>query len=642
LSEKLEELIQKILSVSLKAAATRYYELAEDLVDKIDRNLFERNCDVQAWATFESILQCCKRFSHSQAAEMGAASGDALIKECQVVLEKLVDTYVVYSDIVMVNAAGVIINSAKNADLIGKEVSKDSWFKETLAGNVHVSDVRHCPLIDSLTVSYSAPIKDENGTVIGVVSTRFNWAYGQEMINSFGLLPSERAYFANKDALVIGATASLGVMSDHLYWLDAGRETASGACGYSIESDRNGSPIAVGFARTRGYNAYRGKKWSAVIVSRIEGQGYEGQLFKVEDRADENAKAISKTDKRIQSEIANEALRGTMTEVESLVTQINKNNREAKFLAINASIQSGIAGEEGDGFAIIAHEIGQLARKSLNFVSVVNRISHQLHMVVQNTITNRIVDAAQDAIDKVDRNLFERYCDVQAWTTFQLFKSAIHKAEDRTAACALAANLHKIYEVYHEVILCDAQGNVVATAIDRQLVGKNLGDRNWFLEAKNGKVNYSDVYIGKTVSHPTVTFAAPICDDSGEVIGVLSTRFNCNFLNDILKVVIRDSKSEVYLVNQDGDLIASEDGSGVLKRKFSDLDVYAPTHRETRGLVKVEKSKFDDRSCFYAFAKGHGYNTYQGKQWSILIRRPDELHVEPNSSTTLPSTKKAA
>ena len=33
-------------------------KIAFDRIDKIDRNLFERNCDVQAWATFDAIKDC--------------------------------------------------------------------------------------------------------------------------------------------------------------------------------------------------------------------------------------------------------------------------------------------------------------------------------------------------------------------------------------------------------------------------------------------------------------------------------------------------------------------------------------------------------------------------------------------------------
>ncbi|MBF0298053.1 MAG: hypothetical protein HQK51_04995, partial [Oligoflexia bacterium] len=47
----------------LRSTAARYYELSEDLIDKLDRNLFGRNCDVQAWAIFEANIKCLREIA---------------------------------------------------------------------------------------------------------------------------------------------------------------------------------------------------------------------------------------------------------------------------------------------------------------------------------------------------------------------------------------------------------------------------------------------------------------------------------------------------------------------------------------------------------------------------------------------------
>ena len=58
LSEQLDKLVGNLQNVALRSTSARYLELAEDLIDKLDRNLFERNCDVQAWTTFDSVVSC--------------------------------------------------------------------------------------------------------------------------------------------------------------------------------------------------------------------------------------------------------------------------------------------------------------------------------------------------------------------------------------------------------------------------------------------------------------------------------------------------------------------------------------------------------------------------------------------------------
>lgn len=41
-----------------KLIGIRTAEIAFDTIDKVDRNLFERYCDVQVWATFGKIIAC--------------------------------------------------------------------------------------------------------------------------------------------------------------------------------------------------------------------------------------------------------------------------------------------------------------------------------------------------------------------------------------------------------------------------------------------------------------------------------------------------------------------------------------------------------------------------------------------------------
>src|SRR5207237_270263 len=106
----------------------------------------------------------------------------------------------------------------------------------------------------------------------------------------------------------------------------------------------------------------------------------------------------------------------------------------------------------------IAVDIGRLAKSSLDFVNTIQKATRDLNQSVLATVANRLKDAARDAADKVDRNLFERYCDVQAWTTFDQFIASASQSRPSVETNTLLAKLHKIYEVYHDIILLDRQG----------------------------------------------------------------------------------------------------------------------------------------------------------------------------------------
>lgn len=650
LSEQLDKLVGNLQNVALRSTSARYLELAEDLIDKLDRNLFERNCDVQAWTTFDSVVSCAvkgKGFDRKEATE-NSNSPETL--EASRILEKLMGTYVVYDEVYLCNKNGIVIASGKRKKSIGTNFSNEEWFKNALSGKVDVADMRFDLSIDKFAVFYSSPVLDKDNNTVGVLSTRFNWNFAQEMIDSAHYDSNVQAFIINKEGVVIGSTDKIGVMKDSLDWLDAGRYAMGGHCGYTIELARNGVPLAVGFSRTKGYNAYRGKEWSSIVTARLGNIRVEPLQQVTHQRdAQSTAPATSSEEKMIQSELANRELQLTMKQINELVSLINTTNNETNMLAINAAIQAGIAGTEGESFAVIAAEIGKLAEKSVAFVESVNKTAYELQIAVDQTVAARLSDAARDTIDKVDRNLFERFCDVQSWTGFGQIIDATINGDESGAVSDFLAKLHKIYEVYYDIYLLDAQGKIVSTGIRRDLRGQNQSNRDWFREAMAGKVHVSEVYNSSSANGLSMAFSAPVIGPDGKVTGVLTTRFNWNFIYGILDAVIADSQSKVYLLSGNGTIIGSSDRQGILEKSFANLKAFKELASARAGYT-VEKDTEDGQEYSVGYSRTTGYNTYAGKSWSVLIRRPKtkddendrkllEISQEGNHST---KTKLAA
>jgi hypothetical protein len=626
LSEQLDKLVEKLQNVALRSTSARYFELAEDLIDKLDRNLFERNCDVQAWVTFDAIVACSEKARDWTPEEARANVEDPLVVNACRILERLMGTYVVYEDVVLCNRQGVAIATGRRRELIGTRQDKTEWFQSALAGKVHVADMKYAEELGKFVVCYSAPVatSDSSG-LCGVLSTRFNWDYAQEMIDSAGYGSDMQAYVINREGVVLGSLDKTGIYRDTMEWLDGGRFTMKGQCGYSVETARNGVPIAVGFARTKGYNAYRGKEWSALVLARLGNIKYEHLWHVSVDRSGvaEGKVKIEDEDKLIESELANSELQTTMNQINELVSLINTTNNETNMLAINAAIQAGIAGTEGESFAVIAAEIGRLAEKSVAFVESVNKTARELQAAVESTVAARLSDAARDTIDKVDRNLFERFCDVQSWTAFEDIVAATTNGDPTGAVSEFLARLHKIYEVYHDIYLLDASGKIVSTGIRRDLRGQNQSNRQWFQEAMQGKVHVTEVYNSASANGLTMAFSAPVIGPDGKVTGVLTTRFNWDFIYGILDAVIVDSRSKVYLLTGTGTVIGSSDRQGILEKSFSSLRAFRTLGLEQAGYT-VERDAADGVEYSIGFSRTAGYNTYQGKGWSVIIRRPTD------------------
>lgn len=632
LSSLLANEVENLEEFALRAQAVNFTDVANDIIDKIDRNLFERNCDMQAWAQFRENVVCAEIMRGMSAQEVKdlmknpEPAKKAAIEESCKRLEILAKTYNVYVDIFLINSEGVIISTADNRNLIGHDLSEDDVYTSVMKSKeTYVKDMFMDPLTKAYTVAYNAPVATANGDIIGLVSTRFNWDYVTEMVDKMPLGDDGNIYIISSLGTILSSRNHHGILVDNLTWLMAGEKALSKHSGYTIECARNGQLSAWGFCHTFGYNAYGGKQWSAIVSHpvNINQNRFFCELISREVEA-----------KRQAAPDANRNLQKVADIIQKHVKSINTINNETNMLAVNAAIQAGVAGAEGEAFSVIASEIGQLARQSEEFVHNINSLTRRLEDCVKTTVYNRLGEAAFDTVDKVDRNLYERNCDIQAFASFNEFSQFLEGDADKSEKeiSDLLRKLHEIYEVYHDIYLLDSEGTIKASAVHREVVGQNQGDRSWFRECLAGNLVVTDFYVSKTINDYTVTFAAPVKGSSGQNIGVLTTRFNCEFINDILKATIVGNNAHVYLINSKGFVIGTPTGEGILERSFAHLKAFRMLNRNHHGHTLEEDSNENNETFAIGYAKTQGYINYRGKGWSVLIRQSLQEHEEESDS----------
>lgn len=594
-------LIDNLRNYCAKAIAVRLADLSIDIIDKIDRNLFERNCDCQAWATFKDNVEACKTGE-------GRASS--------FLLKNLVDVYQVYHDIFLLNKDGIVIASGKNPQLIGNNQSDRSWFKEVIKTNsVVVTDMYYSESVGNYTISYSAPVRDENRQVIGVLSSRFNWDFIYDIIDKVKLEKHCKIFLISSNGTVISSKQKFDILRDNMLWLGAGENSILGRRGYSIETSRNGQWKAYGFSRTRGYNAYQGKGWSVIVDEPIY---LENPRVIIEAFAEQAERGFEKKTTRAHSEDANNQLLQVTHQLGESIESINKINNVTTTLALNAAIRADRAGDQGRAFSVLAEEVRAFSQKSDQLTEDINATLDSLNQVVRETVSTRLADAAFDTIDKVDRNLFERNCDVQAWTTFEEVIQCAETGANRDGTSALLKDLHQIYEVYYDIYLLNQKGVICAAAIRQDLIGQDQSDRDWFQQAVQGNVAFTDMYRSDTVGAYTVSYCAPVKNKNGQIVGVLTTRFNWNFIVDIINASLVYSDCKVYLVNSSGMLIASTDNRDILKKDFSKFEAFKKAIDGGNGFI-IERDSETNNIYLVGYARTEGYNKYPGKGWCALI-----------------------
>src|SRR5688572_11301982 len=100
-------------------------------------------------------------------------------------------------------------------------------------------------------------------------------------------------------------------------------------------------------------------------------------------------------------------------------------NRGIHLLSMNARIEAARAGSAGAGFGVVGQELTRMSDNMREAAASLIRESQArgvdldavLRLLNEDVVANRLCDLAYSAIDIVDRNLYERSCDVRWWAT---------------------------------------------------------------------------------------------------------------------------------------------------------------------------------------------------------------------------------
>lgn len=319
----------------------------------------------------------------------------------------------------------------------------------------------------------------------------------------------------------------------------------------------------------------------------------------------------------------------------SKVRAIQAITRQTRILALNATIEAARAGEAGRGFGVVAQEVksvaAEVARLSTEMDTELSAAFTELRGVGQAMAREmrggRLVDLALGAIEIIDRNLYERTCDVRWWATDAAVVGAAANPTPETLAHVTQrlGVILSAYTVYLDLWLVSPEGRILANGRPDRFPhahGASVASEAWFQNAvrSTGPDAYAVADIDRVPllnNAPTATYAAPVRkggspDDA--MIGVLGIHFDWGPQAETVVRGVRLLPTEAactraLIVDARGRVLAASDGCGELEDVIS-----LPEGGRVSGF-------FEKDGILTAFHRTPGYETYAGLGWrGVLVQ----------------------
>ena len=331
--------------------------------------------------------------------------------------------------------------------------------------------------------------------------------------------------------------------------------------------------------------------------------------------------------------------------LEAAIDEIHSVNAETKVLALNARIEAARAGTYGAAFSVVAEEMQSLSDKTSSIAGdMANRTRDKtnslMEMIDGSVRGTRLSDLALVNIDLIDRNLYERTCDVRWWSSDSSVVEAFteqpadHIDDRRSFASKRLGIILDAYTVYHELVLADRSGRIVAGGRPHQYrtVGDNHSGDRWFTSAlavgsPDGYGFQSAHRCGMVDEKASLIYSCPVREggeSSGRTIGVLGAIFDWDSLtrpivNQVPVLESERSTTEAYILDESGRVLASNRGM-----RIGDMSPIPEPQRMTdkKGFFVTQR---DGQSLCVGYAKSPGYETYR-TGWQSLVLQPLNHH----------------
>lgn len=577
-------LIENLLNEQLQQIYRQNLRIAQSVVDIPNRNLFERTADVGFLATNEEVVAFLEDSTPS----------NEYVQLLRRHLNEYAAKYSVYDDILLFDANGELrVQMTENQQYAS---AGDPVIDEALVGNEEYWEVcRYSPMFPNKVLSslFVAAIKSpQSGKTVGVLCM------------SFKLEDEMAALFEDLN----DGTNSLYTLLDAKGGVIASNKPETLAVGAKLNLSKTHQIVKVGFKEylativgTKGYQGYLGLGWQGCALLPLAKNTLQnsdeldakGQLSKW--------KGFSKVLSGIQYRA-------------KIVTE------DLDLVVLNGRIAA--ARSDADEFIPILEEIRKIGRQMQHI------FSSSVSELMATALTSRfdaLTFQASQAIDIMDRNLYERANDCRWWALTDVFIDYLANTKTEHVQARVREVLeyiNSLYTVYSTLYVYDVNGVIkeVSVSESESYIGKSVStEANW--NGVLGHTNPQQYCVSEFVhseyynKRPTYIYNAALRADK-RVVGGIGIVFDSEpqfkeMLNDVLgnSVVSRQG----LFVDRKGTVISGNEGCTWKVGDIIELPreiTSAALGAQGSGLYSIQQREF---VVGYAVSKGYReYKTSDG------------------------------
>jgi len=256
------------------------------------------------------------------------------------------------------------------------------------------------------------------------------------------------------------------------------------------------------------------------------------------------------------------------------------------------------------------------------------------------TVTSKLT--AQSIMDKVDRNFYERFGDVQAYAYNKLAVATAGNDSLASGTQEFINTMTAYYVLYDLMMICNKQGKVLAVnnkdkngndIQSQHILNMNVSEEEWFRVCTSSEGPKGGAWFSDFTTNPQIgqiygtegygmAFAAPIKDEQGNVVGVW---YNYASWKEVTEGIREEAEQNLQKDHPGAYAILTKDNGEIISaadKKFMNRSLPIGND-DVLGVQKTE-TNIPVNGLTYGISRSEGAYTFEGKNWVTIVFIPKE------------------